>query len=103
MESVSADEGLRGRNVLIYLTLCYVHCSISSPFAMCMHACVYVCTCLHACMCMFEVHCVCTLSSTESFVVTEDHEAELEDEISVPKGVVVQVTVKKLSGWWQVR
>ena len=54
-------------------------------------------------MCMFEVHCVCTLSSTESFVVTEDHEAELEDEISVPKGVVVQVTVKKLSGWWQVR
>ena len=29
--SVSADEGLCG---LIYLTLCYVHCSISSPFAM---------------------------------------------------------------------
>ena len=44
--SVSADENLRGRNVLIYLILCYVHCSISSPFPincitddplMCMH------------------------------------------------------------------
>ena len=31
--SVSPDEGLCGRNVLIYLTLCYVHCSISSLFA----------------------------------------------------------------------
>ena len=28
--SVSADEGLRGRNVLTYLTLCYVRCSTSS-------------------------------------------------------------------------
>ena len=32
-QDVSADEGLRGRNVLIYLTLCYVHCSTSSLFA----------------------------------------------------------------------
>ena len=31
--SVSADEGLRGRNVLIYSTLCYVRCSTSSLFA----------------------------------------------------------------------
>ena len=30
---MKTDEGLRGRNVLIYLTLCYVHCSISSPCA----------------------------------------------------------------------
>ena len=32
-QDVSADEGLRGRNVLICLTLCYVRCSISSLFA----------------------------------------------------------------------
>ena len=32
-QDVSADEGLCGRNILIYLTLCYVHCSTSSLFA----------------------------------------------------------------------
>ena len=66
---------------------------------LCVSVCACVCAFVCACMCV----CVCTLSSAESFVVTEDHEADLEDEISVPEGAVVEVTVKKLSGWWQVR
>ena len=67
----------------------------------CVSTCVCLCTstvCVQA-VCV----CVCALSPAESFVVTEDHRAELEDEISVPEGAVVEVTVKKLSGWWQVR
>ena len=73
-------------------------------------ACMCVCLCalyMHVCTCVYvaEVHCVCvrTMPPTENFIVTEDHDAELEDEISVPEGAVVEVTVKKLSGWWQVR
>ena len=61
---------------------------------------------LHAGMHAFVLclaRCIRTQRSAESFVVTEDHEEDLEDEISVPEGAIVKVTVKKLSGWWQVR
>ena len=37
------------------------------------------------------------------FTTTSEYQAEEEDEISVPKGVDVQVVKKSITGWWTVK
>ena len=56
--SVSADEGLRGRNVLIYLTLCYVRCSTSFLFAISHIAMSIYSISMHLCLwCVYIAKC----------------------------------------------
>ena len=39
----------------------------------------------------------------ESYFVTENFEAKLDDEVSLCKGAVVEVLQKLLDGWWMIR
>ena len=39
----------------------------------------------------------------EKYYSVDDYEAEEDDEISFPKGVVVDVIQKRLDGWWFVK
>jgi hypothetical protein len=42
------------------------------------------------------------LIKPETYIVTDEHTAERDDEISLPAGCTVDVVMKPLSGWWQV-
>eukprot|EP00058_Branchiostoma_floridae_P022392 XP_002607882.1 hypothetical protein BRAFLDRAFT_213611 [Branchiostoma floridae] len=42
-------------------------------------------------------------SKCEEFLTTEQYEAQIDDEISFDKGVIVHVIHKLLDGWWIVR
>ena len=63
--SVSADEGLRGRNVLIYSTLCYVRCSTSSLFAI-----SHVAMSLYSIMCIVIASCALLLRCVHGYCIT---------------------------------
>ncbi len=39
----------------------------------------------------------------EKYYSVDDYEAEEEDEISFPKGAIVDVLQKRLDGWWFVK
>ena len=44
-----------------------------------------------------------THTDIEKYHSIDDYEAEEEDEISFPKGIVVDVMQKRLDGWWFVK
>ena len=44
-----------------------------------------------------------TLTDIEKYYSVDDYEAEEEDEISFPKGAVVDVLQKRLDGWWFIK
>ena len=62
---------------------------------------VLLCTYVPLIVCHHQ--CVFLFCLSEMYIVNEEHEAESDDEITVPKGSTVDVVVKQLSGWWQVR
>ena len=43
------------------------------------------------------------LTDIEKYYSVDDYEAEEEDEISFPKGAIVDVLQKRLDGWWFVK
>lgn len=44
-----------------------------------------------------------TSLSGQSYTTVQNYTAEDEDELSIPKGVRVEVTEKSLTGWWRVK
>ena len=44
-----------------------------------------------------------TSLSGQSYTTVQNYTAEDEDELSIPKGVRVEVTEKSLTGWWKVK
>ena len=44
-----------------------------------------------------------THTDIEKYYSVDDYEAEEEDEISFPKGAIVDVLQKRLDGWWFVK
>lgn len=46
---------------------------------------------------------ICVVSDVEHYITVEEYTAEEEDELSFPKGVVVDVLQKSLDGWWLIK
>lgn len=46
---------------------------------------------------------VCHTLDVEHYITVEEYTAEEEDELSFPKGVVVDVLQKSLDGWWLIK
>lgn len=44
-----------------------------------------------------------TTPCSQKYVTTQNYTAQEEDEVSLPKGVTVEVVEKALSGWWKVK
>lgn len=40
---------------------------------------------------------------TERYICIETYSAQNEDELSLSKGVLVEVVQKNMDGWWEVR
>ena len=43
------------------------------------------------------------MSLTEIFYTKREYKADLEDELSFPKGAKVEVLNKSISGWWTAK
>lgn len=46
---------------------------------------------------------MCVATDVERYITVEEYTAEEEDELSFPKGVVVDVLQKSLDGWWLIK
>ena len=48
-------------------------------------------------------HLMYLINSGETYITLEAYEADLPDEISFPKDVIVEAIHKLLDGWWIIR